>query len=232
MQSKLRLKQQAISLRQKGLSYLAINQKLKIPKSTLNHWLSRIKLTDKQKQRLLRNWRLALVKAREKAAIVNKQAKQKRLNKIKVDVDKFFQSLDLSHQVLEIFLSSLYLGEGFKIEGKTAMGSSDPKILLSFVTMLRKLYKTDESKFRGVIYARADQKPQHLIEYWSKLLMIPSNKFQKTQIDERTKNKKTFSGYKGVCAVYYYDTAIQRRLLSIGKKMLEYINSGSRSSVG
>lgn len=105
------------------------------------------------------------------------------------------------------------------------MGSADPRILKGFINLLRKLYNPDERKFRGVIYARADQNPEKLIHYWSRLLKISPKKFQKTQQDKRTINKKTYPGYKGVCAVYYYDTAIQRRLLLMGKKMLKYIQA-------
>ncbi len=225
MKSKTRLKQLAISSRQKGVSYHKINTQLKIPKSTLNHWLSGIRLSSTQRHKLLRNWQNALIKARKKAAVVNKSAKKQRLKNINLEVDNFFRKLSLNQQMLEIFLSALFLGEGFKNEGKTAMGCSDPIILKCFITLLRLLYKTDEKKFRGVIYARADQNINSLIKYWSSLLKIPPNRFQKTQIDKRTLNKKTYPGYKGVCAVYYYDTAIQRRILSIGNKMLKYINS-------
>lgn len=225
MKSKTEVKNQAVSLRKKGYSYQAINKKLNIPNSTLNYWLSNIQLSSKQKQKLHKNWQEALIKARKKAAIVNKRAKKLRIKKINSDVDNLFHKLDLNHQLLEIFLSSLFLGEGFKKEGKTAMGSSNPKILKSFITLLRLLYKTEEKKFRGAIYARADQNIEKLIIYWSNLLKIPPKRFQKSHIDKRTMNKKTYPDYKGVCVVYYYDTAIQRRLLLIGDKMLKYINS-------
>lgn len=225
MNQKNTLKEKAIALRKKGLSYQQIKRKLNIANSTMNGWLTGIKLTDKQKQRLYKNWQKALIKARQKAVIVNRQAKKTRLKKINDEVDRFLHKVKFNNEILEIFLCALFLGEGFKLDGKTAMGSADPKILKGFITLLRKLYGADEKKFRGAIYARADQNPESLIKYWSRWLKIPPKRFQKTHLDKRTVNKKTYPGYKGVCAVYYYDTAIQRRLLFMGEKMLKYILS-------
>lgn len=220
-----KLKNKAIYLRKTGFSLRYIANHLHLSKSTVSVWLRNIKLTQSQKKHLINNWKAGLVKARIKAAQVNKQAKRKRIETINKDVNKLFKQIKINNPILEIFLSSLFLGEGFKKEGKTAMGSLNPEILKSFVTLLRILYKTDQSKFRAAIYARADQNINSLINYWSKLLKISPSQFHKTQVDKRTRSKKTYPDYKGVCAVYYYDTSIQRRLLSISKKMLEYINS-------
>lgn len=87
------LKKKAIALRKKGLSYQQIKRKLNLANSTMNGWLAGIKLTSKQKQRLFKNWQNALIKARQKAAIVNRLAKKTRLKKINDDVDKFLNKV-------------------------------------------------------------------------------------------------------------------------------------------
>ena len=58
------LKDEAISLRKKGKSIRNIEERLKIPRSTLSGWLKNIELSKSQKKVLDKKWREALVLAR------------------------------------------------------------------------------------------------------------------------------------------------------------------------
>ena len=234
MKSYSKLKQKAILLRRKGNSYQTIQRKLKISKSTLHYWLADIPLSLKQKQKLKIDWENALIKARKIASGIHRKNKLIRITKINVEATRFIKQINIDNKILELFLSGLYLGDGFKITGRAGLGSSNPEILLLFITLLRKIYKIDESKFRAAIFARADQNLNSLLNFWSKLLNIPKNQFHKTQIDKRTIKNKSYLNYKGVCAVNYFDISLQRRLLAISAEMIKYINSSlrSRSSVG
>ena len=140
----------------------------------------------------------------------------------------------MNNRILELFLAGLYLGDGFKIEGRLGLGSSNPKILVTFITLIRKLYKVNERRLRSAIFARADQNEKELLNYWSKLLNIPKRQFHRTQIDQRTHYSTSFTNYKGVCSVVYADVGLQRRILAISNMMLKYINetNRSRSSAG
>jgi len=218
------LKQKAIKLRKLGKSYQYIGQHLNIPKSTLSFWLTNIKLTSKQKHRLNQNWINGLKKARKKASKVHQQNRLKRINKTKKEIQQFFTELNLDKKNLELFLAGLYLGDGFKSGGRLSLGSSNPKIALVFITLIRKIYKIKEKKLRIGIYARFDQNPKNLVNFWSKTLNVPKNQFHKTQIDQRTKNIKSYKNYKGVCAINYFDVNLQRRILEVSNKMIEYVN--------
>lgn len=219
------LKQRAIKLRKQGKSLRQISSQINIAKSTTSLWLKSVKLNSQQQNILDQNWKKGLVNARKQAVKSHRLTKLKRINKINREASIFLNSLSIDDKILELFLSGLYLGDGFKIYGRTALGSSNPKILKTFITLIRKLYKIKESKLRAAIYARADQKPQTLINYWSKFLSIPKKQFHKTQIDKRTLNKKSYPHYKGVCAVNYFDIKLQRRILAISSEMIEYINN-------
>jgi hypothetical protein len=223
MKSNRILKESAITLRRQGKSYQDIQTKLKIPKSTLNYWLSSIPLSKPHKQKLHNNWKNALKLARKKASLAHQKAKQKRIKVINNEAENFIQSINLDNKNLELFLAGLYLGDGFKIEGRMALGSSNPQILIAFVKLLRKLYHVKESRLRAAIFARSDQSSIKLINYWSKILSIPKNQFHKTQLDKRTRNSKTRLDYNGVCSVVYCDTKLQRRILAISNEVLEYI---------
>lgn len=228
------LKLQAIKLRKNGKSHNYIRKSLNIPKSTLSLWLKNIKLTQPQKEKLHQNWKKGLIKARKHASISHKKARKNRISKIEIEVKDFINSLNINKKALELFLAGLYLGDGFKVTGRLALGSSNPQIALLFITILRKIYNVQEKKIRIAIYARADQNSKTLINYWSKLLKVPKKQFHKTQFDKRTLNKKTYSEYKGVCAVNYFDINLQRRILAISEEMIQYVINPkrSRSSVG
>lgn len=217
------LKKQAIHLRKKGYSYSEITEELKIPKATLSNWVSNIKLTKLQKKKIRNRWLKKLEKAREKAAEAHREEKKERLAKIDKEAKQFVDKIKVNKKMLRVFLVALYLADGTKREGPTELGSSNPKIAKTFITLLKKLYNLDGSKFRCSIFARHDQNPEELEKYWSNLLNVPRSQFYKTQLDKRTKGTKTYPYYKGVCLIIYLNSAIQRKITSIGNFLLEKI---------
>lgn len=219
----LSLKNQAINLRKQGYSYSEIIKKLKIPKATLSNWVSNIRLTKSQKEKIRKNWLKKLEKAREKAAESNRRGKRRRLAKINQEAQKIVGNIKINRQMLQVFLAALYLADGIKREGSTELGNSNPKIAKTFITLLRKLYHLDESKFRCSVFARHDQNPEELEKYWSNLLNVPRSQFYKTHLDKRTKGTKTYPYYKGVCLIIYLSSTIQRKVISIGNFLLEKI---------
>jgi len=224
MQSKwFKLKNEVISLRKKGLSIRYIENKFKIPRSTLSGWFKNIKLSKKQEGKLLNDWRNGLANARKKAALWHKQECENRRNAIKVDVKKFTSDIVIDKKIGELLMATFYLAEGGKTENSFVIANSNPEILKGIINLQRYLYKLDESKFRCCLHLRRDQNETKLKKFWSKTLNIPKSKFTKTQFDKRTV-KKTYKHYNGVCVLQYYDMALQRRILYIGDKLLEIIN--------
>lgn len=213
-------KQLAIALRKKGRSIRDIEIELKISRSTLSGWLKNIKLTKKQQQTLTEKWNRGLVKARKIASQTHRQNKINRLQKIDTEAKSYVDQISLNDNHLELFLAGLYLGEGFKDQNRTGFCNSNPQIMRTFVELLRKLYNIDETKIRAGIYARADQNPTRLVDFWSQALNIPKEKFHKTQFDKRTISTKSYSDYHGVCAIYYYDVSIQRRIMAISNEII------------
>jgi len=224
MQSKfLPLKGCAISLRKRGLSLKYIENKLKIPRSTLSGWFKDIKLSKKQREKLFNDWKNGLIKAREKAVLWHKNGRNERREKIKKDVESFFEGLEIDNKTGELLMAMFYLAEGGKTENSFMIANSNPQILKGIISLYRKLYELDESKFSCVLHLRKDQDEKELKLFWSSLLKIPEHKFTKTQFDKRT-IKKTYDHYKGVCVINYFDMALQRRILFIGDKLLKTID--------
>jgi len=220
----LSLKSRATFLRKRGLSFRYIENKLGIPRSTLSGWLKNIKLSKNQEQKLFDNWNNGLINARKKAALWHKQDGDNRKNAIRVEVKNFISDISINKKIGELVMATFYLAEGGKTENNFSLANSNPEILKGIISLLRFLYKIDESKFRCALHLRKDQNEEQLKKFWSKTLNIPKPQFLKTQFDKRT-IKKTYEHYKGVCVLIYYDMALQRRILYMGDEILKIINN-------
>jgi len=220
----LSLKSRATSLRKRGLSIRYIENKLGIPRSTLSGWFKDIKLSAQKRKKLFDKWEDGLIKARKNAVLAHNKGKNDRREKARQEVEKFISNIAIDKNIQEIILAAFYLAEGGKAENSFALANSNSEILLSVVTLLRKVFVIDESKFRCCLHLRNDQDEVELKKFWAKILNIPESKFTKTQFDKRT-IKKTYEHYKGVCVVNYFDMALQRKVLYLGDKLLKIINT-------
>ena len=213
-----KLKPKAIFLRQKGLSIRRVEKYLKIPRSTLSGWFKNVRLTKRQKERLCREWKKALVKARAKAVVWHNAQKQARLSLAQNQAQETLKNINLSdYYTLDLALAILYLGEGFKKAIGTGMGNSDPSILRFFIAALKRNYNVPVEQIKCALHLRSDQNPDKLKNFWSKKLSIPLKNFGATSIDQRTFGSKTFDDYKGVCVVTCSNVAIQRKLMYLSK---------------
>lgn len=210
------LKEKAVRFRKKGISIVKVESLLGIPRSTLSGWFKDIKLSEKQKNRLLMNRRDALAKARKKAVLWHNAQKQKRLLEAKIAAEETLKNINIKDDTFfELALAFLYLGEGSKKKIETSIGSSDPRILKIFLAGLVNIYKIDINKIKCELYLRADQNPDKIKHYWSRILNLPINNFKHISIDKRTKGTKTYPFYKGVCNLKCGNVAIQRKLVSL-----------------
>jgi len=223
------LKPKAIYLREKGYSIVRIESMLGIPKSTLSGWLKTIVLTSRQKKSLKDNSCKALVLARKKAVVWHNKQKILRFKKAEDEANGVVRTLNLEDKsILELALSMLYLGEGFKTSS-TGIGNSDPLILKFFLKLMTSIYNLDVGQMRFDLHLRYDQKPLILKKYWSRQLKVPIERFKYVALDQRTKGRKTYSNYKGVCLINCGNVAIQRKLVYLSKKFCEKILSNKRT---
>jgi len=201
-----------------------IEKKLGIPRSTLHGWLKDIKLSEIQRKKLFDNWQNGLAEARKKAVLWHNKGRNERRDSARKEVEKFVSNIDIDKNIQEIILATFYLAEGGKTENCFALANSNPDILIGITNILRKVFTIDETKFRCCLHLRKDQNEKEIKTFWSKILVIPETRFLKTQFDKRT-IKKTYAHYKGVCVLYYFDLALQRRILFLGKKLINIINN-------
>lgn len=220
------LKSKAIQLRKRGYSIRTIEKQLKVPRSTLSGWFRNIELTKKQKEKLFSDWQNALVKARERAVVWHNTQKRERLAEAAQQARKILKNINMrDRNVIELALAMLYLGEGFKKTDVTGMGNTNPLILKTFVTLIKKCYGAKNDQLQCQLHLRADQNEKEIRNYWSSELNLPLQCFKFVYFDKRTVGSKTYPDYKGVCMVRWGNVAIQRKLINLSKDFCERIIS-------
>ena len=206
-------------LRQDGFTYSEINEQLglKIPKSSLSYICRDIKLNSIQKLRIKKIADDALAVSRQRALVVNREVFNKKIgqyHKANAHLSELMRHRDISL----IALAMLYLGEGAKWKGHRGLllGSSDPKIIELYIRLIHDCYRISTDLLRCRIQHRADQDPQELVQFWSKITGVGENNFYPCYIDKRTIGKPTKkSSYRGVCVVSCAGTHIQLELEQI-----------------
>lgn len=227
---KTTIRQKVRKLRSKGKTYTEIKQALNepIPKSTLSNWCQNVILpnwyTDKIRELNYKNF----TKAQAMAWASMRRKRELFLDKVRQEATKVLKKFNIEN--LKIALAMLYLGEGAKWKGHSGLllGSSDPQIILLYISLIEKCYKIKLSQLKCRISYRADQNIRELEKYWSGITGIPQKNFYKTKPDPRTKNKKTKKkDYHGVCVIYCAGSHIQLELEEIAKLLLEKIRARS-----
>lgn len=219
-----KLKDAAIELRRTGASLRDVEKKLKIPRSTLSYWFKGVVLTSKQKEKLFKNWKQALGKARKEAVKWHNQQKQLRLEAARISALETLGRINTRQKdILELALAMLYLGEGAKSTPETNLGSSSPLILKFFIKNLCVVYNLDCSKIHCELHLRADQDGLKMKRYWARKLRVPLKNFTTVSFDSRTKGSKTYQYYKGVCVLRCGNAAIQRKLLFLAEEFCKKI---------
>lgn len=212
------LKEQSLSLRRRGKTYSEIRRIVDkhLPKSTLSYWCKNIILSRRQQEKVGKNIKNNLERARAAALITNKIKRKKYLESVRSRV-KHLKEVIKNKDVAKISLAMLYLGEGSKTnKGFLTFGNSSPEIVGLFLNFLRCCYNIDEHKFRCTLQCRADQNIKKLEKFWSRMTRIPLSQFYKARVDPRTINKPSKNlNYKGVCRIDYFSADLFNELIKI-----------------
>ncbi|MDO8663864.1 MAG: hypothetical protein Q7K28_03495 [Candidatus Wildermuthbacteria bacterium] len=222
--TRIALQEKVRKLRSKGKTYTEIRKHLNLstPKSTLSNWCQGVILpswyADKIRELNRKNFTKAQTMAW--ASIIHKR--ELFLDKVRQEAVKVINKLSLED--LKMVLAMLYLGEGAKWKSHSGLmlGSSDPQVILLYISLLEKCYKIKPGQLKCRISYRADQNIRELEKYWSGIAGISKENFYKTKPDPRTIGKKTKkTDYKGVCVISCAGSYVQLELEEIAKLLLE-----------
>lgn len=204
-----------------GKSYSEIGKLLNVPKSTISTWFGKT-IKKPSKQAILRH----LANIRKLATIALKRKwkrKQEEENQtIKANVKKELEKYPWNNiGVYKSLLALLYWTEGKKSEKTTGtkFANTDPNLTKLYVTLLRKCYNIEESKFRIGLYVHYYHSIKKVKNFWSKTLSIPLTQFYKVYVKKRGETKRFRKNFAGICFLYYGNSKIRKELLELGSAL-------------
>ncbi|MBI5728222.1 MAG: helix-turn-helix domain-containing protein [Candidatus Magasanikbacteria bacterium] len=227
---------QAIELRKRGRSYLEIQRKLGVSKSTLSYWLKSIVLSSakrkgindragrKSREALVRRNRLQTSLARERALAIHEsaQAEVRRLKK----------------QPLFLIGVSLYWAEGYKQNNDHGwkcvdFTNSDPAMVRLMMKFFREICAIASEKFRVQLMIHAGMNGKAITKYWKQITGIPKKQFLKpsTIISRASKGKRKKRLKYGTIHIRIYDVKFFHRMLGWIEGLKQIYNTEC-SSVG
>ena len=212
-------REKATELRKSGRSFGEIAKILHISKSTASLWLSSTPISKKALNIIERKRK----EARIKGLAVIKSHRVEKNNQINNQALLTVKSFDLNNpQLCKILCSFLYWGEGSKTGYRTAFTNSDPVMITTYLSLLRKSFKIDENKLRALVHVHEYHNDSEIKQYWSRLTAIPLSRFTKSYLKPHTK-KIIRPGYKGTLRISYYDVMIVNELRAIYNTLAEHI---------
>lgn len=181
------LKEEAIKLRKRGLSYNEILQKVPVAKSTISLWCRYIKLTPKQIKNL-QSGRITKNALKGIKAIQNMFWRRR--------CEAFFSGADMLKNKKLINKNSrfiaglmLYWAEGNKKSG-AAIANSDPRIIKFAVSWLKEFWDVSPGQIKVHLHLHSGQDENKMKAYWSSLTGISLKNFGKSFV------KPEGSGYR------------------------------------
>ncbi|MEI7709616.1 MAG: helix-turn-helix domain-containing protein [bacterium] len=190
-------KQKALVMRQKGMSYSQIKEKLGISKSTLSGWLYNMPLSEKRIRELQADSPIRIEKYRN----TMRAKREKKFDEAYKEMSRKIKKLSSR----ELFLAGLFLywAEGSKT-AKAAIGltNTNPNMLKFYIKWLE-LIGVKRDQFRVHLHLYSDMDIKKSEKYWSKELSIPLKHFRKSYIKKTKLSSITYhNGFgRGTCSV-------------------------------
>jgi len=126
----------------------------------------------------------------------------------------------MSEREFLILGAALYAGEGSKTSDKLCFVNSDPRMIWTFTTWLRRFFDVDESRLRMRLYLHEGLDLDAAMEFWSDLTDIPRGQFQKPYRAGADPTRRHAKHVMGCPAVVYADSTKHRRVMGLVSAIL------------
>lgn len=206
---KEQLREKAINLRRKGLSYSEILQKIPVAKSTLSLWLRSVGLSKKQIQRLSRKKLLAIRKggqSRKKWRLDSTKLIKKQAH---LEIKKKIKRIDTRD--LWLMGIMLYWAEGSKDKeykpGQSVIFSNSDSLMINvFLKWIDVCLQIPVKNIKFSIYIHENHRHniENVITFWSNTSGFPIEKFDKIYYKKhkvKTNRRNTEENYHGLLRI-------------------------------
>jgi hypothetical protein len=209
--SKIKLREKAIQLRLSGQTYSQIRRDLRVSKSTLSKWLSKLPLTIDQQDLVSQSQSRAKEVAVER---YRSTVQNRRQNRLKEVFDKQIKKL-LPLSEKELFLAGLFLywGEGEKTHGRVSISNTDPRIVKFSLYWMVKILKIPKNRIKVQLHLYKDMDPKESIIFWSEALELPQGQFYKPYIKKTNREGLTYKSFgHGTCKLYHGNVELSEKV--------------------
>lgn len=202
--------------RSSGKTYSEIKKRFGIPKSTLSVWFGKkyagIFTREKQLKHLTKVRVLAVAAIKRRV----EHERQTTQNKVSAEIKQFpLHDMGLQKSIV----AALYWSEGSKNGYGLKFANTDPDLHTLFITLLRKCYSPDESRFRVYVYVHYYHNIDKCERFWSNLLKIPRAQFWKTYIKKRSATKRFRKNFMGICFLYHQDSKLRKEIMELAYQL-------------
>src|SRR3989344_4374115 len=186
------LKNSAIELRRQGLPYSEIQSRISVPKSTLSHWLTRVRMKPDERRAL-----------RERQLSALRRGADQRKLKIRESIESIGKTSardikEISKRELWLLGVVLYWRERMKknnesdIRRGVRFTSSDPELIKFFLSWLFEIggLERGEILFDLFLHTNEPRKRQEAIAYWAHAVGFPPSEFCRIYFQKRPARKK------------------------------------------
>lgn len=127
---------------------------------------------------------------------------------------------ELSAKELLIAGTALYAGEGSKRDGSVRFANTDPRMVLFFVTWLRRCFTVAEERLRVRLYLHEGLDLEGAVQYWSELTGIPPSQFIKPYRAVADSSIRSNKHPRGCPAVIYSCSHTHRAIVGLTDALL------------
>lgn len=182
-----KLKERALCLRAKGLSYNEILKRVPVAKSTVSLWCRYVKLTPEQQKRLITE--RVRKSAMKGIRAIQTMFWQRRCNAFYKGVTSCNPKIVTTNSKFIAGLM-LYWAEGTKSSQGASVANSDPRIIKFMALWFKEFFAVNSKEMKIHLHLHSGQNENKMKLFWSKLTGVPIKNFGKSFV------KPEGSGYR------------------------------------
>lgn len=211
---------QARDLRAQGWTYAEICSELGVSKSSVSLWCRDVLVDAEIWAKKVRESRRHGARTRISSLAVNRQLEIEHLR------TEWRQRVGrLSDDAFLVAGAALYAAEGAKTDGAVKFANSDPRMILFFVTWLRRFFCIDESRLRVRLYLHEGLDLAAANAFWSDLTGIPVAQFTKPYRAVADPSIRTSKHPMGCPSVSYSCSWTHRSVMGLADALLSCSDS-------
>ena len=209
---KLKLKQEAIKLRENGFSVKTIQRKLQVSMSSVSLWVRDVKLTQEQIRKLYLNKRTGALRGCIVAAMNKTKKREESTIRLVEEGKKEVGNVSRRDRFIAGVL--MYFSEGSKTGHSVVFSNSDYRAIEFMASWFREFCNVPEEKFRCYLYIHDNLDEANAKKFWSRIMNLPLTQFRKSYIVKNNpKRIRKAKNINGVLRISISDVNLHRKIM-------------------